>query len=127
VLIEKIQLHNELNGLVFCAVEFALISLIITPFACFYLSHARFIEGIVALGIATNTLCIAALALHSRIAGQKSIGIRKWFDKNGRAEIAARVRGHERDTMTIVVATLVPFVVVLVCVWEISAASGRKG
>src|ERR1700736_1478908 len=98
MLVEKIQLHGELNGFVFCAVEFTLISFVIAPFAFYYLFHARFVEGAVALGIASNSLCIAALALRSRIAGQKSVGFLKWFDKNGRAEIAARFRGHERDT-----------------------------
>ena len=118
-LIDKIQAHNEVNGFLFSAVEFVVIALVALPFGVYYLTHGRLVAGGVGVGIAANALTVTAFAIYSLRSRQKDIGILAWFTKEGRKLIAGKYPGISSDTMVLTVVTLLPFIMLLGCGYEL--------
>jgi len=119
VLITKIRAHNEVNGFLFSAVEFALMSIVILPFGVYYFLHGRVEAGMIATGIVANCVTIIAFAVHSMSAGHQDLGIMNWFHKKGRHTIASRYPTLSQDTLVLTVATLIPFVVILGSIYDL--------
>lgn len=117
-MINAILIHNRITGFVFCIIEFGLLAGMAIAFGLYYVTHARFLEGAIAMGIGANALTITGMALYSRIRNEPSVGIFNLFDSAKRAEIHRQYPGLERLTYIIVGATLAPFVLVLICGFE---------
>lgn len=126
MLIEKIKTHNEVNGLIFSACEFAVIALTLLPFALYYLWHARVFSGIVVLGIVVNALTVVAFSMSALRAREKDIGFMSWFNRNGRAVIASRYPNLTRDTLTLTAAMLIPYSILVCSVYERLATQRGK-
>jgi hypothetical protein len=113
MLSEKINTHNEVNGVAFSVAEFALIVLVMTPIAVYYLLHTRLVSAAVAAGIAANALAVVALGLRALAHKQRGGSVLRWFDRHERATLALRYPHLTRDTLMITVTTLIPFILLL--------------
>lgn len=113
MLTEKIKSHNEVNGFFFSGVEFALIALVILPFAIYYARHHRPLAALIAGGIVANSLTVTAFAIRSLTRREKDIGLLQWFNKEGRTLIASRYPNMTNDTLMLTAAVLIPFLLVI--------------
>lgn len=134
-MIERIEVHNRLNGYAFVIVEFVLVVALIGGFGAYYATHGRALEAVIALGIAANALVIVLLCLRSVWRGERGVGLRRLYtDPAVKRQVMLANPRLTADTMLITGAVLVPFILVLVMVWTAirrgdirrSARSGRR-
>ena len=86
-MIQRIKTHNVLNGIKFSIPEFVIIALLISPFAIYYILHAKVILALVSVGLILNCLTLAALGLRQWFGKEKGIGWKGLLDKQGRDRI----------------------------------------
>ena len=113
MILERIRSHNYLNGFVFSTVEFFIMALVISPFAFYYLTHGRYIMGLLSLGIFLNCLPIIYCGIQSILKKEKDWGIKQLFKKRNREDIRNRYPHMGLDTTILVIAILLPFVTFL--------------
>ena len=106
-----IQRHNRLNGLVFSIVEFGFIALLVGAYATYYLLHGRFVMALISWGITLNCLPVVVIGLR-QVAQDRASGTRNssFWDKNAREQHRRENPRMLRDTLTLCVGTLLPFV-----------------
>lgn len=122
-MIRIIQAHNRLNGLQFVACEFGLIAVLVGWFAAYYLLHARWALGLTSLGITLNCIVVAAFAAGMwRAAARSGANVPTFWDRSARQQHLADNPHLLRDTLLLVVATLLPFVLLL----AVGVESGRS-
>ena len=113
-----VESHNYLNGVKFSVIEFALISLVLSPFAVYYLWHGQFVYGSIATGIAVNCLTVVVLGARAWRAGQMGLALGSWTDP----KIAARAKQEHpimlRQTLLLTASCLVPFAAFGVVLYE---------
>lgn len=119
MLIARIRRHNEVNGFLFTAIEFALISICILPFGVFYFLHERVEAGLVVTGIVANCLTTIAFAVYSMWAGHEDLGVMNWFNEKGRLIIASKYGNLNQDTLILTIATVIPFAVPVVTLYDL--------
>ena len=123
-MIQRIKTHNLLNGLVFSIAEFLFIALVISPFAFYYVTHSRLIHAILSVGIIINCLIVSAIGWHQRSHGERDLGLRRFMDK-GERENVGRANPHLlRDTLTITITVLLPYILTAWVAYEL--LSGRE-
>ena len=121
-----IRRHNLLNGLVFSVVEFALIAGLTGAYATYYLLHHRLVMATIGWGIALNCLPIVVegfLQLRDRRATGEKIG--SFWDKAAREKHRKENPQMLRDTLVLVVATLIPFLGLAAVTVETMTSSKR--
>ncbi len=114
-MIRIIKSHNELNGLKFVVFEFGLMLLFLLPFGIYCLLNQKLLLGLYFSGVGLNCLPVAYYALHAIQKGQNPGSI---WDPQAREELIAKNPHILRDTFTLVVATLVPFLVLMLVLVE---------
>jgi hypothetical protein len=116
MLIDRIKRHNDINGLLFSAVEFAGVAAILTGFAIYGAVLGKYLLAASLVAIAANCLPVVYFALRSLKKGEKDIGIMAMFSGKGRTEISTKYPQSGMDTIVIVTATLIPgLALLLVC------------
>src|SRR5215510_14720399 len=86
-MINRIKIHNILNGIIFSIVEFLITAGIIAPFAIYYVLHGRALYATVAIGIILNCLTIVAFGVQQYINKEKDVGIQHMFNNSVRENI----------------------------------------
>ncbi len=114
-MINKIRLHNYLNGSTFSMIEFLIVILLLLPFMAWYFLHGRLLYGIAALGIILNSAVIVAFAANSLIKKEKDLGLRKLFNRKVRIDISNQYPHMQRDTYVLSISILLPFVLCILC------------
>ena len=106
-----IQRHNRLNGVVFSIVEFTVIALFIGAFASYYLFHHRFFMAFIGCGITLNCLPVIIYGFR-QLAQNRASGrhIGSFWDRKSRDQHRRENPHMSRDTLTLTLATLLPFV-----------------
>ena len=126
-MIRRIKSHNRLNGIIFIISEFGLTALIIAPFAAYYISHDKFLYAFIVVGIIFNSLTIVAFGLVQYWYKEKDIGFPRVFEKSYR-EQAIKDNPHLfQDTLILVVAVLLPFVLILITLYELIFKKAKRG
>ena len=119
-MLDIIRRHNRLNGLVFSIVEFGFIAVLVGAYATYYILHTRLVMAIIGWGITLNCLAVVVIGLrqlaHDRASG-RSIG--SFWDKKTRERLRRENPHMLRDTLTLCVGTLLPFVSVLAVLSDI--------
>ena len=106
-----IATHNRLNGFRFVVLEFGLIVLLVVPFGLYYALHARWLLALIALGIICNCAVVLTCTIRSLISGESDVGLRSLYtDQETRQRVAQEHPNLFRDTMLLVVAAVLPFV-----------------
>jgi len=106
----RIQEHNELNGVVFSTVEFALVAAAGAFIAYAFAIHHRSAGVVVlAVGVALNAGVIVSFGIAALVRGERGSHLTKMFDRAYRAEVYRTHPRLARDTMKLSVAVLVPF------------------
>ena len=106
---QRIEEHNELNGVVFSTVEFALLAVAGAFIAYAYAIHARPVGVALGVGVALNASVIVAFGVVALAKGERGSHLSRMFNRAYRAEVH---RTHPRlagDTMKLSVAVIVPF------------------
>lgn len=114
-MIERIKIHNYLNGFVFSMIEFLIVGLILMPFTVYYFLHSRFFYGMAGLGIILNSLLISAFAINSLNKKEKDLGLRKLFNPQVRHEMHNKYPNLQRDTYILSALILLPFMLCVFC------------
>ena len=109
MLIEKVRLHNTVNGFRFSAAEFTCVALVLCPFAVYYWVVGRWGLALIATGIIANCLPVVVLAARSLRDGEQAIGWRRLRDLDVRTRLGTDHPRLLADTFAIVACTLVPF------------------
>jgi hypothetical protein len=116
-----IQRHNRLNGLVFSTVEFAFIAVFIGAFAAYYLLHQRLVMAFIGWGITLNCLTVMVYGwrqwAQARAAGQPIGSF--YTDKQAREQHRRENPHMARDTLILVIAAVLPFVMLLAVLFDI--------
>jgi len=122
-MIQRIRTHNLLNGIKFSIAEFVIIALLISPFAIYYILHAKVIFALVSVGLILNCLTVAALGLRQWFGKEQGIGWRGLLDKKERARIDRANPHLLKDTLLITVTALVPYVMIGLVAYELLTRS----
>jgi len=125
-MVEKIKVHNYLNGFVFSLVEFLIVFLFLAPFMIYYFLHGRLLFGIIALGIGINSLLIVVFAANSIRKKEKDFGIGKLFNKKTRLEINRKYPGLQRDTYVLSALIILLFMLTLFCFLDLLKTHKRR-
>jgi hypothetical protein len=119
-MLQIIKNHNYLNGNIFSLIEFLVASLIIVPFAGYFIIHGPWLYSTIAVGIVFNCLTVSLVAVQSLVKKEKSIGIlRLYSDKDLREKMRAEYPNLSRETFILCVAILVPFLLPVTFVYSI--------
>jgi small-conductance mechanosensitive channel len=125
-MVERIKAHNKLNGIIFSTLEFALIALVIAPFAAYYVLNAQLLMAAISTGILLNCLVIVAFGLHSWLGGNTekgAISMRAlWRNKTERERLSAEYPNMGGDTTMLVVSLLIPFMLLALTLYELVIA-----
>jgi hypothetical protein len=125
-MVEKIKVHNYLNGFVFSLVEFLIVFLFLAPFMIYYFLHGRLLFGIIALGIGINSLLIVVFAANSIRKKEKDFGIGKLFNKKTWLEINRKYPGLQRDTYVLSALIILLFMLTLFCFLDLLKTHKRR-
>src|SRR5215510_2684018 len=101
-MINRIKIHNILNGIIFSIVEFLITAGIIAPFAIYYILHGRALYATIAIGIILNCLTIVAFGVQQHIRKEKDVGIQRMFNKGVREKISREYPHLGNDTSVLV-------------------------
>src|SRR5262245_11687255 len=107
-MIDIIQRHNRLNGILFSIAEFAFICLLVGAFAIYYLLHNKPIHAAVAWGITLN--CLPVILIGTRMLFDPSEASPSFWNKDARQNHLRDNPTMLRDTLILTTATLIPFV-----------------
>lgn len=127
MLLEKIHVHNRLNGYWFSAVEFGVLALVATPFALYYWAVGRWALAVIATGILANSVPPTISAVRSLSAHQSALGWRGLRDPAIRSQIRSEQPHLFADTITITVCTLVPFLAVVLVLVDLAIRPAARG
>ncbi|GEM_PF-2795750 len=126
MIVDRIKRHNIINGFKFSFVEFALIALLIGGFGIYALVLGKLPIGIVGVGIAANCAPVMFYSFRSLISKDKSIGFMNWLDGKGRSSIAKRYPETSVDTLVIVLATLIPFLALILTFGDVMQRKTKR-
>ncbi|MGH2512675.1 MAG: hypothetical protein ACRDGQ_08315 [Candidatus Limnocylindrales bacterium] len=122
-MIAIIRAHNNLNGLRFSAVEFAVVGAVAVVLATLFGSVGATLPAIVALGIAANAIPVIGLALSAIRRGEPDIGFRAMLRRDVRAQALREGPTMQRDTYILAGACLLPFVVLVAVVVDLGGSA----
>jgi hypothetical protein len=123
-LLRMIRMHNYINGNIFSLIEFLVMSVVIAPFAVYYIFHGPWLYATIAVGIVLNCLTISFVALQSLIRNEESIGLMKtYFDKDVGKRVRAEYPKMSQETFILCVAVLIPFLLLVASAYD--AATNR--
>ncbi len=125
-MIQRIKTHNVLNGIKFSIAEFVIIPGVLSPFAIYYVTHAKVEFAFISVGIILNCLTVAAFGLRQLVSKEKGIGLRKLLDKQERDNIAHANPHLLKDTVIITVTALAPYVLIALVTYESLASRGVR-
>ena len=122
-----IREHNLLTGYRFVVVEYGLVSLALGALAIAYALMGRWLDAAIWLGVAANGLVVLALALAAVGRHAHDFGA---FPMR-RASFRRSVHRHRprlgRRTTVLILASFVPFLVVILAVGDVAADRRRLG
>jgi len=121
-MIRIIKSHNRLNGIKFATIEFALIALIVAPFAGYYCLHQRFVLAFISGGIMLNCLPVVYYGIEALHKGQDD-SLTIW-NRQARDKLNLENPHLLRDTLVLAGLTLLPLVVLVLVLME--ATQSRK-
>ena len=125
-MIERIRDHNNLNGIRFATIEFSIIAFVGAVLTLIMLVLGRWAPGLIFLGITANCLVIVVTGAYAWRAGKVGTGWSSLRTKLQRDQIT-RVHPHMLlDTVILVIALLLPFVVVVAVLFETFTAKSRS-
>ena len=118
-MIEIIRRHNRLNGIKFSVAEFTLIAVLAGAFAAYYAAHQKAVMVFITLGITSNCLTVALIGtrtLMDRTAEDNQIA--PFWSRAAREQHLRENPNMFRDTLAITTATLVPFLLLVIVIFE---------
>ena len=115
-MIRIIKSHNTLNGIKFATMEFALIALIVAPFAGYYCLHQRFVLAFISGGIMLNCLPVVYYGIQALHKGQDASPTiwNSWASDKLNLENPHLLR----DTLVLACLTLLPVIVVVLVLMD---------
>ena len=117
-MIERIQDHNNLNGIRFATIEFSIIAGIGFVLTLIMLVLGRLVPGLIFMGITGNCLVIVIVGARAWQAGKVGSGWSSLRNKIQRDQITGVHPHMLLDTVILVVLLLLPFVVVIAAAIE---------
>lgn len=106
MMIDKVKNHISVFGDKFVTTEFAFVALATGSVAFFFLVHAQFVLGFIASGITLNCLPMVAF------------GIRALVNREERRNPRTDEKQTLKDTLALSAAIIVPFILLVVTVYE---------
>lgn len=121
-MIRRIESHNRLNGIVFSVVEFIVAAGVISPFAVYYILHARILYALGAMGIILNCLTVVAFGIHQWIDKDEGIGWRRLAQNKEELHRVRHDNPHMlRDTLILTATILAPYALMILVVAQLLA------
>jgi hypothetical protein len=117
-MIRIIKFHNRLNGIKFAAIEFALIALIVAPFAVYYCLHQRYVLAFISAGIMLNCLPVVYYGIDAWHKGQGDSPT--IWNRQARDKLGLENPHMLRDTLVLAGLTLLPLVVLVLVLIEVT-------
>jgi hypothetical protein len=118
-LLRMIKTHNYLNGNIFSLMEFLVMSVIIAPFAVYYIFHGPWFYATTAVGIVLNCLTVSFVALQSLLKKEESIGLVKvYFDKDVGKRMRTEYPKMSQETFILCIAVLIPFLLFITSAYD---------
>ena len=115
-MIRIIKSHDRLNGIKFATIEFALITLIVAPFAVYYCLHQRFVLAFISGGIMLNCLPVVYYDIDALRKGQDDSPM--IWKRQARDKLNRENPHMLRDTLVLPGLTLLPLVVLVIVLTE---------
>jgi hypothetical protein len=121
--IDIIRRHNRLNGVKFSVAEFMLIAILAGAFATYYVAHQKQIMAFITLGITSNCLTVVILGVRTLMdRANEGNHIAPIWSRADRARHFKENPKMLRDTLAIMTATLLPFLLALIVILESKGA-----
>lgn len=105
--------HNTLNGFWFSLIEFILVALAALALAVIELAHGKRLWSFGYCGIGANAAAICATVIEQMRRGERDSNLAATYFGAGRSAVKRDHPALDVHTLQIVVATLVPFVMVV--------------
>ena len=125
-MIDRIQSHNTLNGFLFSVGEFALFTLVVFPFGVYYLLHQRWAFAFIALGWICNFAMIITFGIRSILRKEQGGSYKDLLNKTKREEMKQKYPRLSLDTLLLVVALLLPFLLFVSVSLELTLFNKNK-
>jgi hypothetical protein len=127
-MIEIIRRHNRLNGVRFSIAEFSVIALIVGFFTCYYTIHGRSVMALIGWGIILNCSAVVAIGVYMlKSPREVKDHVPSFWKKEARAELIRQNPHMLRDTMTLTIFTIIPFLSIAVVLFEFVRNRPRRG
>ncbi|MFL6122226.1 hypothetical protein [Actinophytocola sp.] len=108
-MIERIRVHNHLNGTRFSTLEFGFACLAALFIAIALLLQGRWPAGVLACGTAVNCLVVAGFGGVSWIRGDRGRRMRELLRSDARRAVGAEHPRLMMDTLLLAASALIPF------------------
>lgn len=125
-MIKRIQSHNIVNGVGFAICEFALMAVVVTPFALFWAFDRKPLYALVAAGIVANCLWVIGLGVQAWRAGERGYPLRLLFSSAHRASLSKEYPKMSEDTLLLTLGTLIPFGLTALVLFDLLAETQRR-
>jgi len=116
--IRQVREHNELNGVVFSVVEFLLVAAAAAFVAFAFALHGDWLVAALVAGTALNALVVVAYGIAALRRGERGKSLRSLTRPEYRAAVRDEHPGLTRDTVTVTVTTLIPYILSIAVVAE---------
>lgn len=117
-MIRIIREHNTLNGLRFSVIEFLLMAVLVVGFAAYLAGTGSTVFALALLGVGTNCLLVAAVAIGSLRSGEQDRSLAATFSRSSRDRILRDHPRAQRATWVLTSLTLIPFAVTVAALAE---------
>lgn len=111
--IERIRVHNQINGTRFSTLEFAFACLAALFIAVAFLLQGRWLIGVLGCGTAANCSVVAGFGWVSWICGDRGRRVRDLLKPDVRHAVRAEHPRLLTDTLLIAASALLPFVLAI--------------
>lgn len=108
-MIERIRVHNHLNGTRFSTLEFGFASLAALLIALAFVLHGSWLPGVLAVGTAVNCSIVAGFGATSWIRGDHGHRMRELLRSDVRRTVGAEHPRLLTDTLLLAASALLPF------------------
>lgn len=108
-MIERIRVHNQLNGTRFSTLEFGFACLAALLIAMAFLLQGRWLAGVLAGGTAVNCSVVAGFGGVSWVRGDRGRRMRELLRSDVRRAVGAEHPRLMMDTLLLASSALIPF------------------
>lgn len=123
-MIRRIREHNQLNGIAFSTVEYAIAALAAGFIAFAFGLNGRWLGLALSIGIVINCLIVVGFGVAAWRRGERGSSLGRLADPEYRRQVRRDHPSLMQDTLTLAIVAIVPFALTIGVVADVARGDG---